>query len=236
MIELFLVITVIAASTSLIAVIITSVKRMSEIIKHCNRIYELCRGLLVINKDIIDYVMIIKNKLEDVEFNKTKMNAVRYLSSDEFKEVAEKETLDKLPILLEINKLGFITIDSQISKKEKFKHILTGETCIMTQVGYVIGLMQRKHVEEFIVRINTETNMTMIVINSNHDERSSLNPKYGIPVTYWRTLKDEDFKINANVQTRIHTDITHDTFEQYKQKTKCMSDVICIVIIDNKNN
>lgn len=66
-------------------------------------------------------------------------NNIQYLLSDEFKNREDSKTnIDSVSKLVEINKKGFLTIESQIGIKVKHKNYEIYER------AYIIGFMMKK--------------------------------------------------------------------------------------------
>lgn len=108
-----------------------------------------------------------------MKFEKGQLVVMKYLTSDKFKHRDDTEsTLTSIPKLLEINKAGFITVNSQEGIiKEGFdeKDDMFYE---LKERAYVEGFMKRKHGIEFIDKMNMNTNKVAYELRKTGDGKS----------------------------------------------------------------
>ncbi len=118
------------------------------------------------------------------EFELALKNNVKYLQSSEFKTRGDSDdTIDSIPTLVNINKLGLLTIDSQPGIQSRYKGIKTGKPTIQHQRAYVVGFMKRKDAEEFVGKFNTDisSDKLCIVHSIIDDEKHVIGPSFPKP-------------------------------------------------------
>lgn len=98
-----------------------------------------------------------------------KLSAVHMLTSARVGHVREDPTMaEARPRLSEINRKGFLTIDSQMGKKIVQQHPRTGADYPYWQRSYVDGLMPRHLTKNFHQRMELEDSV-VILIDAPHD-------------------------------------------------------------------
>ena len=98
-----------------------------------------------------------------------KLSAVHMLTTGRVGDPLEDASMSEArPILSEINRKGFLTIDSQMGQKRARKHFVTGEEYPSWQRAYVDGFMPRHLIKNFHQRMELEDGV-VILIDAPHE-------------------------------------------------------------------
>ncbi len=169
-----------------------------------------------------------------MNFNKALENAISKFDTSEFKKRIHDEdcTMTKyLPVLKEINKLGFLTLESQAGNHIKRRSSIDKKLHEIHEKAYIIGFMKEKDAIAFIRDISISTDKIAVhisVCNNNIDIPASLD----IPLTI--TMIDGDVTIHTHMSFVIPEKIN----KQYR-KSVLLNDkdkVVLIMCYDNKWN
>jgi hypothetical protein len=109
------------------------------------------------------------------EFEKAIQHSVAYLQSNEFKNREDvHDSIDSIPSLVNMNRLGFLTVASQPGIATKGKNHQTGKQYAIKQRAYVNGFMKQKDAEEFVELFNTDlhNDKVCLVYTIVDDEKS----------------------------------------------------------------
>ena len=142
-----------------------------------------------------------------MKFTDAQDKAVKMLSSKEFIERVKEEDetmLEHLDTLKNINKNGYITVNSQAGRKEKGKSFQTGKPYEMIERAYTIGFMQESKAAAFIKNMsftdknaafkmypNPVSNGKLYIVSSTDLEKE---------VAIYNTLGQEVFQSKTNNQ------------------------------------
>lgn len=87
-----------------------------------------------------------------------------------------------IPMLKEINALGYLTTESQAGRKRSGKHYLDGRPFVMEEKAYISGFMKEKEGAEFIKQMGIQTDKNAIFI-PRCQEKTVLPASLDIPLT-----------------------------------------------------
>ena len=103
-----------------------------------------------------------------------KLSAVHMLTTARVGHPEEDPTMAQArPRLSEINKKGFLTIDSQMGKKEVRQHYVTGADYPSWQRSYVDGFMPRHLMNDFHQRMELEDSV-VVLVDAPHENPSQI--------------------------------------------------------------
>jgi len=151
-----------------------------------------------------------------MKFNEAKAQAVALFNSAEFKERVQEEDasmLRQLTILQEINKHGFITVNSQAGAKTKGKHYETGKAYENMERAYLMGFMLETEAVLFIKNMGIKTDKNAVFVPVCSDD-IKLPSALDIPLTIT--------KIGgvARVDTHFSSALPKSTFESFRKQAK----------------
>jgi|LauGreDrversion4_2_1035121.scaffolds.fasta_scaffold98016_2 hypothetical protein len=136
-----------------------------------------------------------------MKFTDAQDKAVKMLSSKEFIERVKEEDetmLEHLDTLKNINKNGYITVNSQAGRKEKGKSFQTGKPYEMIERAYTIGFMQESKASIFIKNMSfTDKNAAFVPYC---DDKMHLPSSLDIPLTITKT--------EGHTRIETHTSLT----------------------------
>jgi hypothetical protein len=120
-----------------------------------------------------------------MKFNDAIKHSVNYLKSKEFTEredaITTIPTIDKL---VELNKHGLLTYDSQVGKKDQYN----------TERAYINGFMEREKAEQLMQYVMIHTDKIMYIVGSVSDKKWMDNPIFkrseSIPLTISTKTKE----------------------------------------------
>ncbi len=117
-----------------------------------------------------------------MKFQDSIKKAIKYLNSEEFKSREDaQDTIKSLPLILNINKLGFITNDSQEGIIDNF----------VKERAYVTGFIERDNARKLLKYISLYTDKIFYIVGTYSDNKWITNPQYakeeGIPLTISNT-------------------------------------------------
>lgn len=148
------------------------------------------------------------------EFSKVKSNMIKYLQSNEFKSREDSQSNKKsVTDLIEMNKKGYITIDSQNGTKKN----------PIIERAYVLGFMKNKKALEFKKNF-IFSGFNCIIVVPVKDE--NIPPQYDIPLTI------EHDKIITHMSSVIP--IKYMKFEMKNIGLNTKEDVLMVLCYDTK--
>ena len=132
-----------------------------------------------------------------ITFSNIINNNIQYLLSDEFKNREDSKTnIDSVSKLVEINKKGILTIESQIGVKEKYKNYEIYER------AYIIGFMMKKKANNLLKKLAISmSDKVMIILPFNKFE--NLPAINDIPLTIEKNIKNSKSKIITHMSVGI---------------------------------
>jgi hypothetical protein len=151
-----------------------------------------------------------------MKFNEAKAQAVALFNSAEFKERVNEEDalmLRQLAILQEINKLGFITVNSQAGNKSKGKHYETGKPYENLERAYLMGFMLETEAVLFIKNMGLKTDKNAIFVPVCSDD-IMLPSALDIPLTVTKSGKE------TRIDTHFSVALPKSAFEGFKKQAK----------------
>jgi hypothetical protein len=152
-----------------------------------------------------------------MRFNQAKKRAVEYFESGQFKSedgAGDPSMIKYTSILAEINKLGFITTDSQ------------GGQCddVYKERAYIEGFMRPAMAMKFMKEFNIQTDKIAMYIRPIPDKMGPSPSKLAIPVTL---LMDGKTKVHSHLDSTISKSYIKDI-----QKDDIDDEVVMIVCLD----
>lgn len=163
---------------------------------------------------------------QPISWNSVLLRSSEYLLTDEFKQrVMEEDNtmVHMIPTLSQMNRLGYLTVDSQEGKIEHFRK--NGIPYTKKQRSYVAGLMDITLARRFIHIMNLETDMCAInipIVCDGCDIR--LPPDLDIPLTTSHA-KNKHPKVETHMSTAIpYNEVVNSSgklFSDIYSKFKC---------------
>ena len=142
--------------------------------------------------------------------------ARKKLSSDEFKNRIKEEDskmVKFIPTFLELNKLGFLSTNSQAGHYKKGKSSYhTGKPYTVSERAYLEGFLPQKVAEKFITNMGLHTDKVAIFLP--HCEKVDIPPSLDVPLTI---LESEG---KTTVATHTSTAIPTSFFEINRKEWK----------------
>lgn len=132
-------------------------------------------------------------------FQQALTKAIANLDSEEFFERVKEEDsnmLSQIPIIKQINELGYLTIDSQAGNLTEGK-LRSGINFTIMEKSYVQGFMPADKASKFVKLMNIVTDKIALVIPTSED---NLSASFDIPLTM--TISDS-VEINTHMSTAI---------------------------------
>ena len=165
-----------------------------------------------------------------MRFKDAQKSAIEQFDSPEFKKriVEEDSTMMKqLPLLKEINKLGYLTIESQAGRHS------VGKSYSISERAYMAGFMEQETAAKFIkyISINTDKNAAYVPVCGNYDLVPS---KLDIPVTVSVDTKSGLQNIETHLSPVIPLEI--DKLQRKQVKLNLTDKSVFIVCWDIKWN
>ena len=151
-----------------------------------------------------------------MKFNEAKAHAVALFNSAEFKErVNEEDTtmLRQLATLQEINRNGFITVNSQAGAKAKGKHHETGKAYENIERAYLMGFMLETKAPEFIKNMGLKTDKNAVFVPVCSDD-INLPSALDIPLTITTSAG------TTKVDTHFSSALPKSAFDSFKKQVK----------------
>jgi len=133
-----------------------------------------------------------------MKFKEVQKNIISYLSSEEFKSREDAQTTNT-DLLIEINKLGFITENSQEGVIQKGYNKETKLSYEIHERAYVTGFMLKDKALDFVNKINN-SNKVAFIVSECSDE------KY-IYVSISKNSKTNEFKGDTKLYTSLSSEI-----------------------------
>ena len=151
-----------------------------------------------------------------MKFNEAKARAVALFNSAEFKERVNEEDatmLQQLAILQEINRNGFITVNSQAGAKTKGKHHTTGKAYENIERAYLMGFMLETEAPEFIKNMGLKTDKNAVFVPVCSDD-IKLPSALDIPLTITKSAGA------VRVDTHFSSALPKSAFDSFKKQVK----------------
>ena len=151
-----------------------------------------------------------------MKFNEAKAHAVALFNSAEFKERVNEEDatmLRQLAILQEINRNGFITVNSQAGTKNKGKHHETGKAYENIERAYLMGFMLESDAAEFIKNMGLKTDKNAVFVPVCSDD-INLPSALDIPLTITKSAG------STQVDTHFSSALPKSAFDSFKKQVK----------------
>jgi hypothetical protein len=151
-----------------------------------------------------------------MKFNEAKAQAVALFNSVEFKERVNEEDalmLRQFAILQEINKHGFITVNSQAGNKSKGKHYTTGKPYENLERAYLMGFMLETEAALFIKNMGLKTDKNAIYVPVCSDD-IKLPSALDIPLTITKSGG------TVIVDTHFSVALPKSAFEGFRKQAK----------------
>ena len=150
-----------------------------------------------------------------MKFQDAQEKAVKMLSSKDFIERVKEEDetmLEQLILLKDINKQGFLTVNSQAGRKEKGKSFQTGKPYEMNEKAYVMGFMQESKAEAFIKKMSfTDKNAAFVPFC---DDKMHLPSNLDIPLTIIKT------EGHTRIETHTSLVLPESVWNSYRKQVK----------------
>lgn len=158
------------------------------------------------------------------KFNNLIRKNISYLKSDEFMDREDSNATKYLiKNLIKINKLGILTIDSQVGVKTKYKNLIINER------SYIIGFMLKEKSIELIKKFKLTDKIMMILPIINFDK---LHIENNIPLTLEQNLLTKDIKIITHMSIGIPKKQLIFELEQYGLDKSDLNNIDMIFIFD----
>ena len=151
-----------------------------------------------------------------MKFNEAKARAVALFNSAEFKERVNEEDatmLRQLAILQEINRHGFITVNSQAGAKTKGKHHETGKFYENIERAYLMGFMLETKAPEFIKNMGLKTDKNAVFVPVCSDD-INLPSVLDIPLSITKSAG------TTKVDTHFSSALPKSAFDSFKKQVK----------------
>ena len=151
-----------------------------------------------------------------MKFIEAKARAVALFNSDEFKERVNEEDasmLQQLAILQEINRNGFITVNSQAGTRTKGKHHTTGKAYENIERAYLMGFMLETEAPEFIKNMGLKTDKNAVFVPVCSDD-IKLPSALDIPLTITKSAGI------TRVDTHFSSALPKSAFDSFKKQVK----------------
>jgi hypothetical protein len=154
-----------------------------------------------------------------MKFEDAIKHSVNYLKSKEFTE--REDTATTLPTinkLIELNKAGCITYDSQAGITNKYN----------TERAYIAGFMLREHAEKLMQCIMMNTDIIFFIVASCDDADWMNNPIYNKAARIPLTLATQSKKVETTMTTIMPLSIIDSERKQLKiNKTRDLVPIFC---------
>jgi hypothetical protein len=151
-----------------------------------------------------------------MKFNEAKAHAVALFNSAEFKERVNEEDatmLRQLATLQEINRNGFITVNSQAGAKAKGKHHESGKAYENIERAYLMGFMLETKAPEFIKNMGLKTDKNAVFVPVCSDD-INLPSALDIPLTITKSAG------TTKVDTHFSSALPKSAFDSFKKQVK----------------
>lgn len=151
-----------------------------------------------------------------MKFNEAKAHAVALFNSAEFKERVNEEDatmLRQLATLQEINRNGFITVNSQAGAKAKGKHHESGKAYENIERAYLMGFMLETKAPEFIKNMGLKTDKNAVFVPVCSDD-INLPSALDIPLTITTSAG------TTKVDTHFSSALPKSAFDSFKKQVK----------------
>lgn len=150
-----------------------------------------------------------------MKFQEAKKHTLQTLSSEAFRKDIQEEDpkmVKFIPTFLEINRLDFLTTNSQAGHYQKGKSVFTGKPYTSSERAYLEGFLPEAKAEQFIKNMALHTDKNAIYVPSC----SSLDipRKLDIPLTI--TESEGKQEIHTHMSTAVPTSLTDMLRKQLK--------------------
>jgi hypothetical protein len=168
-----------------------------------------------------------------MKFADAKKKTIQMFESDDFKQRIREEDptmIKHLDILKEINKCGYLTIESQAGRCHKgAKSFFDGKPYEIKERAYISGFMKRNEAEKFIkvMGINTDKNA---VYNPICDDTIDIPSSLDIPLTI--TIQKDKTEVSTHTSVAIPKSYADMLRKQVKLDKS--EDVVYVVCWDTK--
>ena len=128
-----------------------------------------------------------------MKFTEAQKKAVALFETEAFIQRVKEEDptmLKHLPLLQKINKLGFLTVNSQAGNRSK------GKGYEILERAYLVGFMLEKDAEQFIKNMGVHTDKNAVYVPVCDETPSSLD----VPLTI---TKKDDVKVETHMSTSL---------------------------------
>jgi hypothetical protein len=133
-----------------------------------------------------------------MKFTEALKKSVNMFSDTTFKKRIEEEDatmLKHLPILQKINRLGYLTTESQAGKKSSGKSYIDGKPYVIQERSYISGFMLESKAVDFIKNMGLHTDKNAVYVPYCNDSLY-LPSNLDIPLTI--TIKGGKTEINTH--------------------------------------
>ena len=152
-------------------------------------------------------------------FNKALNMNINYLLSDDFSQRDDSyNTIKSLDSLVDINKLKYLTFDSQEGICEKTT------TYSIEERAYVTEFMHIKRAQKFMQLFNIDTDKICIIQNNYDINSNDISAKFDIPVTL------DNGKVSTHISL-VYSDEIFD-FERKQIKIDANEEVVILTCFD----
>ena len=158
-----------------------------------------------------------------MKFEDAIKHSVNYLKSKEFTEREDAQTtLPTINKLIEINKAGIITYDSQAGIKNRFN----------TERAYIAGFMVRENAEKLMKYVMTHTDIIFFIVASCNEDNWMENPIYKRSASIPLTIANKTGDVETTMTTIMPASIIDSERKQLKITKN--SSIVPIFCFDSK--
>ena len=170
-----------------------------------------------------------------MKFQDAQKEILKTLSSKDFYERIKEEDPNMvkfIPTFREINRLGFLTLNSQAGHQTKGrKSYTTGKPYKISERAYMDGFLKEDHAERFLKEIALTTDKIAIYISACKDP--NIPSKFDIPLTI--TESDGKTEVNTHMSTAIpETVLAHFRKQVHLNKSEKAVYIFCLDPIWNR--
>jgi hypothetical protein len=151
-----------------------------------------------------------------MKFREALKNSVKHLKSSEFRDrvIEEDERmLSEIDILVEINKNGYLTNNSQSGRQLKGKHYQDKKSFTINERSYITGFMLKTKAESFLQHLHLQTDKIAFAIPVSKCE-IDIDSELTIPLTITKHAGEE------RVTTHMTTVIPQDQMNFFLKESK----------------
>ena len=136
-----------------------------------------------------------------MKFKEALQKSVQTLTSPEFLQRVKEEDermVKHLPLLQEINKAGFLTVNSQGGHKQSGKSVLDGKYYELSERAYLIGFLLEEKAAAFLKKLSLTTDKNGIYVPFCEDS-VSIPSKLDIPLTITKKEGETTIETHSSV-------------------------------------